>query len=209
MIPRPVAYYLAHFESRADAASGSEPPSSDSRGDVFEQQPDGDPETAIRMAREEAFADGIATANKEWETKLAQQRQAFELRLAGERENWAQAESEKLCEKVQAAFVEIESNIAECVARILRPFVADAVRRTIIDQLAEVIGVLLRGQRSPVLKIAGPEDLLTALQERLSRFSAEFEYSCNESVDVRIASGDTLIESQLAEFAARIGANAD
>jgi hypothetical protein len=209
MIPRPIAHYLAHFESRADAASGSEPPSSDSCGDLFEQQRDSDPEAAVRMAREEAFADGIAAASKEWETKLTQQTQAFELRLAGERENWAQAESEKLCEKVQAAFIEIESNIAECVARILRPLVADAARRTIIDRLVEVIGVLLRGQKSPMLRIAGPEDLLTALQERLSRFSAEFEYSCNESVDVRIAAGETLIESQLAEFAARIGANAD
>ena len=81
------------------------------------------------------------------------------------------------------------------------------MRAKIVDQLAEAIGVLLREQKGPMLKITGPGDLLTALQDRLSPISAEFDYSFNESVDDRIAADETVIELQLAEFAARIESN--
>jgi len=209
MIPRPVAHYLVHFESLANLASRSEPPPGDSGADLLEEQKDDDPESALRAAREEGLAEGIAAARREFEVQLAQERQAFELRLAAERENWAHEESEKLAEKIQAAFAEIESNIAECVARILKPIVIDAARGKIVGLLAETIGVFLRGQNCPALAIAGPEDLLTALRERLSPLSAAFDYSFNESVDVRVTAGETLIESQLAAFAARIEANGE
>ncbi len=209
MIPRPVAHYLVHFESVTNTSSGSEPPSSDSCGDLGEEPPGCDPEVAIRSAREEGFAEGIVAAGTEWEGKLAQEGQAFELRLACERENWALEESAALCEKVQAAFAELESNIAACVARILKPFIIETTRAKIVGQLADTIGVLLRGQEHPIVRIAGPKDLLTALQERLSPLSAAFEYTFNESVDVRIAAGETVIESQLAEFAARIESNGE
>ena len=207
MIPRPVAHYLVHFESLAHMAFQSEPPPGDSGADLLEEQKDDDPEETLRTAREEGFAEGIAAAGKEREVQLAQERQAFELRLAAERENWAHEESEKLAEKIEAAFGEIESNIAECVARILKPIVIDSARTKIVGLLADAIGVLLRGQNCPALAIAGPEDLLTALRERLSPLSAAFNYSFNESVDVRVTAGETLIESQLAAIAARIEAN--
>jgi hypothetical protein len=129
------------------------------------------------------------------------------MRLAAERENWAREESETLCEKIQAAFVAVESNIAGCVARILRPIVVDTARPKIVDVLSETVGVLMRGQRCPMLSISGPEDLLTALRERLSHFSATFEYALNEAVDVQIIAGETVIESQLSAFAACIDAD--
>lgn len=207
MIPRPVAYYLVHFESVPNASSGSETPSSDSCGELWEEPPCCDPEAAIRAAREEGFAEGFVAAGREWEGKLTQERQAFELRFARERENWVHEESTVLCKKLQTALAEVESNIAECVARILKPIIIDATRAKIVGQLAGTIGVLLRGQERPIVRIAGPEDLLTALKERLSPLAAAFEYSYNESVDVRIAAGETVIESQLAEFAARIESN--
>jgi hypothetical protein len=209
MMPRPVAHYLVHFESLANMASRSEPSPDDSGAEHFEDEKGADPEAAIRVAREEGFVEGTATAGKEWQAQLAQERQAFEMRLAAERENWAHEESEKLAEKIQAAFAEIESYVAGCVARILKPMVIDAARAKIVGLLTETIGVLLRGQNCPALAIAGPEDLLTALRERLSPLSAAFEYSFNESVDVRVRVGETMIESQLAQFAARLEANGE
>ncbi len=209
MIPRPVADYLANFESLANMVFRSVPAPEDTGTDLLEEQKDADPEAALRAAREEGFAGGIAAAAEEREVLVAQERQAFELRLAAERETWAREESEKLAHNVQAAFAEIESNIAECVARILTPIVIDSARAKIVGLLAEAISGLVRGQNCPALTIAGPEDLLTALRDRLSPLSATFDYSFNEAVDVRVTAGQTWIESQLEAFAARLEANGE
>ena len=200
---RPAADYLVHFGPQDGVEARNEIPSVDLCGDLLEEQPGDDPEAAFLAARENGFAEGIASANSEWEAKLAQERQAFEMRLATERENWAREEGEKLAEKIQAALAEIESNIAGCVARILKPMIIEATRAKIVGLLAENVGVLLRGQKCPTLAIAGPEDLVTALREKLSPLSAEFEYSLNKSIDVRVNVGETLI-AQLAAFAGRI-----
>lgn len=111
-----------------------------------------------------------------------------------------------LCAKIQAAIAAVESNIAGCAARVLKPIIVEAVRAKIVDALADSVGVLLRGQKYPVLSISGPEDLLTALREKLAHLPAAFEYALNETVDVQIAAGETLIESQLSAFAACISA---
>jgi len=206
MRARPVAHYLIHF----GLPEGPDPKSEISQdGPVIESQaiqPGDSIEAIVLTAREEGFARGVAEAGREWEEKFAHERQAFELRLAGERANWAREESEMLCEKIQAAFAAVESNIAGCVARILKPLVIDAMRAKFIDVLADSIGVLLRGQKSPMLSISGPEDLLTSLRERLSHLPASIEYALSEAVDVQIISGETLIETQLSAFSGWIGA---
>lgn len=201
MIARPIAHYLVHFGSSKNLDPQIEIPSADQIAESPESPSADDFEAIARAAREEGFAHGMAVANRQWEEKLTHERQAFELRLASERENWAREESQTLCEKIQAAFVAVEANIADCVTRILRPIVIDAVRPKIVDILAETVAVLVRGEKCPMLSISGPEDLLTALRAKLSHLSATFEYALNEAADVQVIAGQTLIESQLSAFA--------
>jgi hypothetical protein len=159
MMARPVSHYLAHFGSAEILDPRIEIPSANQIAEPPGITPAEDLEAIVRAAREEGFAQGVALAARQWEEKLTQQSQAFEMRLAAEREIWAREESGTLCEKIHA-FDAVESNIAGCVARILRPIVLDAVRPMIVDVLAETIGVLLRGQKCPLVSISGPEDLL-------------------------------------------------
>ncbi|MCI0598586.1 MAG: hypothetical protein L0Y50_00450 [Beijerinckiaceae bacterium] len=205
MMARPVAHYLVRFEppgsaaSRGDASRGNEAP------DLPEEISNDDLALSVRAAREEAFAEGLATAGREYEARLAGERQEFESRLAALRDNCLRQESEKLSQKIQAALDMAESNIAGSVARILRPFVNDAVRRKTVDQLAENVGVLLRGRERPFIEIRGPEDLLAKLRETLSSSTAAIDYCPDDTIDVQVVSGETMIESQLAAWAARIG----
>ena len=82
---RPAADYLVHFGPQDGVEARNEIPSVDLCVDLLEEPPGDDPEATFLVARENGFAEGIASANGEWEAKLAQERQAFEMRLATER----------------------------------------------------------------------------------------------------------------------------
>lgn len=133
----------------------------------------------------------------------------FAARLAAERAKWTQDESDKLAGTIGAAFAEIEANIADCVARVLRAFLIDRLRRKVVDELAENIGVLLGGKEHPVIEISGAEDLVAALREKLSVLSAAIEFSPNHSSDVKVVVDQTIINSRIEAWIQRIGTLAE
>lgn len=204
MIARPVAQVLVQFGS-AEHQEGAGPVGRDTAcPELPYNSPVEDFSLAIQLAREEGVAEGFAKARTEHEAQLTQERLAFETRLASERQTWTRQESETLSEKIEAVFAEVESNIAGSVERVLRPFVADALRGRIIDLLAEHVGALLRGSECPVIEISGEEDLLALLRERLSASSCAIHYSPKDSIDLRVVAGQTIIESQIEAWIERI-----
>lgn len=204
MMAHPVAQYLVNFgvvdggALRGEVSGGNDAP------DRQEVPAHDDAGRTVLAAREEAFVEGLAAAGREFEALLAKEREEFAMRLAAERETCIRQEAEKLSDKIKAALDMAEASIAASVARILRPFVDDAVRRKAVDELVEHVAALFRGRERPCIEIRGPEDLLAALQERLPPSTAAIEYLPDDSIDVRVAAGETMIESQLALWIARI-----
>jgi hypothetical protein len=204
MMARPVAQVLIRFGS-TEHQEGAGPVSRDTAcPDPLDDLPAEDFALAIQLAREDGVTEGFAKARTEYEAQFMQESLAFEARLATERETWTRQESEMLSGKIEAMFAEIESNIAGSVARVLRPFVADALRRRIIDLLGEHVGALLRGSECPVIEISGREDLLAMLREKLSAFSCAIHYTPEDSSDLRVVAGQTIIESQIGAWIERI-----
>lgn len=200
---RPVAGYLVNFgppeSNELPAAFTVDPP--ECPRDEAQCVHSGE---AILAARQEALAEGMAIVSRICEEQLTQERQMFENRLAAERDRWAREESEKLSSEIEAAVAELESKIAGCVTRILKPFIMESAPNLMIGRLAENIATLVRGLQSPMLSISGPEDLLSRLRERMTPL-VECEYYFNKAADIRVVAGETLIESQLAAFSARLG----
>ncbi len=206
MLARPVAHYLVEF-GPLPLAEALENPSQDA---VCPEPPDDpaieDPGVSLQAARDEGVSEGRAAARSDYEAELLQERLAFEARLSAERDRWTRQESEKLSEDIKAIFAEVELNIAGCVERVLTPFVVDAMRRKMIDLLAESVGVLLGGKDRPIVEIHGPEDLLAMLREKLAAFSGAIGYSPDNSIDVRIIADQTRIESRIGAWLERIKA---
>lgn len=113
-------------------------------------------------------------------------------------------ESEKLSDGIKAAILDVESNIAGSVERILTPFVVESMRRRMVDLLAEHVGALLGGSEGPMVKIHGPQDLLAMLREKLAEVSCTIDFSADASADVRIIAGQTMIESRIESWLERI-----
>jgi hypothetical protein len=204
MMARPVAHYLVEFGSPPVMEALVET----SHGASGQDQPDEpvveDPEISLQVARDMGVSEGHAAARAGYEAQLLQEKLAFDAHLAAERDRWTREESERISQDIKAIFVEVESNIAEYVERILAPFVVDALRRRMTDLLAENVGVLLGGSEHLIIEIHGPEDLLAMLREKLAAFSSAIDYLPDDSIDVRIIADQTKIESRIGAWLERI-----
>jgi len=191
----PVARYLADFGAD-DGIAGA-------------QRGGGEAAKNVGAAKlDEAFARGLeagkAAARAELEVKLAEQRSASAQRLAAERQAWAEGTGEKLAKGLLVSLQELESRIAETVARVLKPFVADRLHAQAIAELQASLDMLASTASGTGLHISGPADILQALRERLAGKNVSATYAPSEDCDVRIVAGQTVLETRLQEWRAKL-----
>lgn len=204
MTVRSVADVLISFGTRepvaipVEDAANSEAAGDDGE-DTIEAQ-----ERAIAAARDAGLSEGLTRAAGAHAAALEAERDASAERLAAERELWAREEGRRLAEKLDRGLAEIERRIAAHTARILRGMLADGLIDRATRELAEHIRVLLSGADGKLVEVSGPEDLVAALSEQLGTGSAAIELRPGASADVRVVCDDTLVESRLTAWLARL-----
>ncbi|MGY3120902.1 hypothetical protein ACVWXQ_004839 [Bradyrhizobium sp. S3.14.4] len=105
---------------------------------------------------EDAYRRGHAAGVAEGDARVAEERVRSAIRLGEERAKWSDQQAATIVGGFETACREIETNIASSVARILLPFLADAVRDKAIGSLVEQIAALTGNSPVPVFKITGP-----------------------------------------------------
>ena len=162
----------------------------------------------MEAARASGFADGEAAAKAALELQLAQEREAHACELAAERQAWASGEGRKLAEQLAAGLGEIEAGIEQAAARVLAPVLQAELRRHALAELQVELDVLLTKDAGISVTISGPEDLLESLRkglaERLPGKASAVICRPSAEPEVRIAAGQTVLETRLAAWAARI-----
>lgn len=197
MTTRPVAEYLMQFGAQADVEPALDLCGEVTISPIWKQELEEDLETALESARESGRVVGFEAAQAEFEATLDRERKSFEERLAAGRQEWTRKEGERLSETLAAALRTMEESIAESVARVLRPFIVDSLRRQMLDQLVDHIATMIGNNEKILIKIAGPTDLLDSLRERLASIPVAIDYEPRDSVDVSVVSEQTAIETQL------------
>ena len=124
----------------------------------------------------------------------------FETQVRAARENWILAESELLHDRIVSAFAEIETCIADQVARILQPFVLDSMKQLAVEALIHRMDAVLSGENGPILRICGPEDLLAALHIRLKERAAAFSCIVAPVAELQAMAGSLRMETSLSEW---------
>ena len=193
----PVARYLDEFGSTPVVPGLDEASRESVDAGLLEAMVAPDLEALLLAAREQGFDEGRAAAAASHEALMAQERLLSEDRLASERQRWSSQEGETLARAIKDGFAAIESNIAASVERVLAPFVAEALRRKMVELLAENLEVLLSGSEQPVVEICGPEDLLAMLREKLGAGAGAIAFSPESAIDVRIIADRTVIETRM------------
>jgi hypothetical protein len=161
---------------------------------------------AARLA--EAHAGGVesgrAAAMATFEPKLEEQRAQFAQQLAAERAAWAAQEGEKLGGQIAAGLRTLETQIADAAARVLAPLLEARLCHQAIADLRSEIEVLLTRDPGLSLNITGPEDLLQALRGQLCDARPSANYVASDACDVRVVADQTILETRLAAWKARI-----
>jgi hypothetical protein len=188
-----IAHYLPEFDAADHKWAGLRPAS---------------PPASRMPALDAAFADGAASVKAAAEArladKLAEQKALHERELAEARAAWARQEGERLAAQLVTGLEELEARLADTAARLLRPFVAAEVQRGLIADLAETLNGLLAREPAAAVSICGAADLLEALRARLAGKLEHVTFHAGPSSDIRVTAGQTLIETRLGAWMARI-----
>jgi len=154
---------------------------------------------------EDAYRRGHAAGVAEGDARIAEERVRSAIRLGEERAKWSDQQAATIVGGFETACREIETNIASSVARILLPFLADAVRDKAIGSLVEQIAALTGNSPVPVFKVTGPSELLDLVKTQLGTARRTgFEYEAADTFEVRVVADQTVIETQIAALGERL-----
>jgi len=168
-------------------------------------QPAPVPEAAPANLLEDAYRRGHAAGLAEGEAKLAEERVRSAIRLGEERAKWSDQQAVAIVNGFDAACREIESNIASSVARILLPFLAEAVRDKAIGSLVEQIAALTSSSPVSVFSVTGPSELIDLVRTQLNLAGRTgIEYQSADTVEVRVLADQTTIETQISTWVDRL-----
>lgn len=163
------------------------------------------PEAAPVNLLEDAYRRGHSAGLAEGEAKLAEERVRSAIRLGEERAKWSDQQAVAIVNGFDSACREIESNIASSVARILLPFLADAVRDKAIGSLVEQISALTSNSPVPAFRVTGPSKLIDLVRTQLNLAGRSgVEYQSADTVEVRVLADQTKIETQISTWMDRL-----
>ncbi|WP_314946851.1 hypothetical protein [Bradyrhizobium cosmicum] len=195
-------------EPRREPQAQAQPqrqPQSQPQPQLQSPSPAPEPEAPPANLLDDAYRRGYTAGVAESDAKLAEERVRSAIRLGEERAKWSDQQAVAIVGGFETACREIETNIASSVARILLPFLADAVRDKAIGSLVEQIAALTGNSPAPVFKITGPGELLDLVRTQLeaSRRTG-IEYETAETFEVRVVADQTVIETQIAAWGERL-----
>ncbi|MEI9899723.1 MAG: hypothetical protein WDN31_05765 [Hyphomicrobium sp.] len=191
----PVARFLTDFGIK------------DTAGEIADVLPPAVPALADSIWEEridEAYARGMeegrGAAEAEATARLDEQKAASEHSVAAARQTWVEETGPHIAAQITTALASMQDRIAEAVERVLRPFLAQAAREEAVRQLRATLQELIGTNPGLTLEISGPEDLLDALRASLAASAAAVSYVVNETTDVQIKAGASLIETRIAAW---------
>src|SRR5262249_41183605 len=124
------------------------------------------PETPPVNLLDDAYRRGFNAGLAEGEAKLAEERVRSAVRLGEERAKWSDQQAIAIVNGFKTACRELENDVATSVARVLQPFLVDAVRDKAVADLVEQISALTSNSLMPAFRITGPSDLLELVKAR-------------------------------------------
>jgi len=161
---------------------------------------------------ERRVAEAVATvraeerADAEWQLTEALAEQAKSLRNEQEvaRKAWVEEQSDQIAAVIEERFATLSEQLGVAAARALRPFLVERLVDRSVEDLAACIGHLMTDGTAAPLEIAGPADLLERLAEKLGGHAAAITFRPDDRADIVVTASETLIETRLREWVARL-----
>ncbi|WP_442756302.1 hypothetical protein ACNHKD_06715 [Methylocystis sp. JAN1] len=184
-----ISAYLQHFDATETPALEME----EAIGDDARAAPE---EPRLSLAEVDVIRRELEA---DFSRRLRAEKDAHESRLSLAREEWTHAEAGRLgrrfLEALEAAFAELRAD----VARVVAPFLSEAFQKKALDELTQAVRQAISDTRDPVLRLAGPEDLIEKVASALGADVA-VNLTASGDVDVIADLSPSKIETRLAEW---------
>jgi hypothetical protein len=158
---------------------------------------------AVRLAeayargREEGLAEERIEASDRHAAELAAAREQAE----AQRQEFHLNEYAELEGAVRSGLRQIEGDVGAAVTRILAPFLSQQVVKMAVDELRKAIARLCAGGSPGLIKIRGPERMLSLMRERIADPPIEVEYVEDDGVETVVVTNATQIVAALRPWA--------
>ncbi len=163
-----------------------------------------DIQTATEGWYEKGFTEGSAHAKSACDAALTRREEECKLRMEAARKSWSETEGAALAAQITTAASALKADIADSIARILRPLVAQKLAAEALAKLASEIENLLSHDDAIHFKVSGPPDLVFELRKHI-RPNAVVSVVAGDKPEVTVCANKTVIETRLSEWLARIG----
>jgi hypothetical protein len=163
--------------------------------------PEPDIEARLAEAYHRGVQEGLDAGKSEAATARALERADLQKRTVIEKLDFQMNEYARLSETLTAGFAELERRVAQATARVLQPLLIESVTGQIVDELCENVARLTRAGGVGLIKVRGPERLLSALKGKIESLAVDVEYVEEEGVEISVSAQTTEIRSELAAWA--------
>jgi len=160
----------------------------------------------IQSVADQVRSEEREAARLRLEQALEEERERHREELAAEREIWIQQEALQLSSQIIRAVGNLEAALSEKVARILASVIPDALKQNAIAEFTEILGTILSGENGSLLRVTGPEDILSAIKAGMALREGLVEFVPTDEVEVTLVAGDTMVQTQLGAWAERLQA---
>jgi hypothetical protein len=107
----------------------------------------------------------------------------------------------RLAGAVADALAETEGRIATTVARLLTPVFEEHFVQDAVAKLASAMKLLASNRSPDLIRVRGPERLLSRLADALEPFAVGVEYILEDRIDVQVQADETILETQISRWA--------
>jgi hypothetical protein len=162
------------------------------------------PSAKIDAAYADGFETGKMAAQAVMDAKLAEQNSEHRESLAGERRRWVLEQGEKLAQQLTAGLNHLEKQISETTGRVLEPFLVESLRHRALTELSQHLEAVIAKTPGIALGISGPEDLVSALQNKLAGKACIVTAKPDATLDVCVSADEAILKTRLANWLATI-----
>jgi hypothetical protein len=152
---------------------------------------------AYARGREEGLAEGRVETSERHAAELVAARELAETR----QQELRLKDSAELEGAIRSGIKDIEDNVGGAVARILAPFLSQQVVQRAANELARAIGRISASNSPGLLKIRGPERVLTLLRQQIIDLPIKVEYVEDGRVETVVETNSTRIVAELRPWA--------
>lgn len=153
----------------------------------------------------EAVAAALAEAEVAHAAALAAAAEQHAADLAEARLQWVAAEGQVLADGLRAAVAAMEETLAEGAGAALEPLIGETLRVAAMAELRRAVGDLVLCGTGSRIAVAGPADLLEALQAALAEAGTDIRaldfIAAANTAEVTVTSDTSTIETRLGAWA--------